>query len=59
MSEDLTYEERESADQLLSFNYVQEYMQQHGKRFSQIQKKILKLINERFSLAIPIQREHL
>ena len=46
MMNDLTYEERESVDQLLSFNYVQEYLQQHGKRFNQIQKRILKLINK-------------
>lgn len=38
-----SYEECESANQLLSFNYLNEYMEQNKKKFTDIQMKILKI----------------
>ncbi len=40
------YEERVSENQLLSFNYITDYIEGEGKKFTEIQMKVLKMINK-------------
>lgn len=46
MVNDIPYDERKSRNQLLSFNYVSDYMKENDKPFSDIQQRILKIKNK-------------